>query len=239
MSVAFWKRPMVIAGMATVVVAVIVLVAITTNRVSNASAPLSVHAVAGDASATITWSPPSSSGGGAIDHYVVSANPGVKSCTAALTSCTIEGLTNETVYTFTVVAMNSGGAGARSSPSNSVTPLAACTGPADWPTRAVTADVRRVVTQYYATRHLAPITIENNREMVLNVAEQSKGVHHCTNPDGSVSGYVGAVPANATAAVMVQVAHLPYPVTGSTGSFVTLATTPGTGWKVVNEGTGP
>ena len=213
MSVVFWKRPAVIGTLVALIVALVVLgvVAITTNKVSGASAPLSVHAVAGDASATITWSPPSSDGGGAIDHYVVSASPGAKSCSATLTSCTIEGLTNETAYTFSVVAMNSGGAGAHSSASNSVTPLATCSGPSDWPTRAVTADVRRVVTQYYATRHLTPITIANNREMVLNVVEQSKGVHHCMNPDCSVSGYVGSVPANATAAVMVQVTHLAWP----------------------------
>ena len=46
------------------------------------------------------------------------------------------------------------------------------------------------------------------------------------------------VPANATAAVMVEVSHLPYPVTGGSISFVTLAQT-SAGWKVVNEGTGP
>jgi hypothetical protein len=83
------------------------------------------------------------------------------------------------------------------------------------------------------------MTIYKNQEMVLNVNEQSVGVHYCKNPDGSKSGYVGSVPKNATAAVMVHVKHKPYPVTQAPSSFVTLAKIPRTGWKVVSEGTGP
>ena len=70
------------------------------------------------------------------------------------------------------------------------------------------------------------------------MAQQSKGVHYCKNPDGGKSGYVGSVPPSATAAVMVEVTHKPYSVTGSPTHFVTVAKL-ASGWKVVREGTGP
>jgi hypothetical protein len=75
--------------------------------------------------------------------------------------------------------------------------------------------------------------------MVLDVKEQSVGVHSCRNLDGGTGGYVGAVPLTATAAVMVYVKHEPYPTTQTPSNFVTLARMPGTGWTVVAEGTGP
>ncbi|MFA5919540.1 MAG: hypothetical protein WC800_08405, partial [Candidatus Nanopelagicaceae bacterium] len=88
-------------------------------------------------------------------------------------------------------------------------------------------------------KHLTPITIYKNQEMVLDVKEQSVGVHSCRNLDGGTGGYVGAVPLTATAAVMVYVKHEPYPTTQTPSNFVTLARMPGTGWTVVAEGTGP
>lgn len=96
-----------------------------------------------------------------------------------------------------------------------------------------------MVTKYYSEKHLTPITISKNQEMVLDVKEQSVGVHSCENEGGGVGGYVGAVPLTATAAVMVYVQHKPYPTTQTPSNFVTLAQIPGTGWTVVAEGTGP
>ena len=116
--------------------------------------------------------------------------------------------------------------------------LSACTSIGDWPTRAVPADVVAAVTKYYAAKKLTPATIENGREWILNVKAQSLGTHWCLNPDGGKSGYVGSVPPQATAAVMVLVKHKPYPVTQSPTHFVTLAKVAGV-WKVVGEGTGP
>jgi hypothetical protein len=153
----------------------------------------------------------------------------------------VKGLTNGTSYTFTVVAKNAAGNGPASSASNAVTPVAvlsACWSLDTSPTAPLAPAVRVVVTQYYATKHLGPVTFNKNQEWVLNGAQQSKGVHYCKNPDGSKSGYVGSVPANAIAAVMVEATHKPYPVTGSPTHFVTVAKLP-TGWKVVAEGTGP
>jgi len=237
-----WQRPAVI-GAVLVVLAVIAGVLIYTFRTTTsvASAPQFVHATAGDASATLRWSIPASDGGAAIESYMATSQPGARTCTTTATSCTVKGLTNGTSYTFTVVAKNSAGTSPASSASNAVTPVAVL--PACWtldtsPVVPLTAPVRAVVTQYYLAKQLGPVTFYKNQEWVLNVVQQSKGVHYCKNPDGSKSGYVGSVPATATAAVMVEATHKPYPVTQSPTHFVTVAKLPG-GWKVVAEGTGP
>ncbi len=129
---------------------------------------------------------------------------------------------------------------AKQTPAPTPTPtLTACPVVSDWPVRQVTAAVVAVVTQYYTAKHLTPITIYKDQETVLDVKEQSVGVHYCRNLDGGTAGYVGAVPLTATAAVMVYVKHQPYPTTQTPSNFVTLAQMPGTGWTVVAEGTGP
>lgn len=131
---------------------------------------------------------------------------------------------------------------ALSSDTPTITPtstLSPCPVVANWPVKAVTSDVVAVITRYYADKNLTPIAIDKNQEMVLDVKEQSVGVHSCSNPDGGSGGYVGAVPLTATAAVMVYVKHKPYPTTMAPSNFVTLALIPGTGWTVVSEGTGP
>ncbi len=110
---------------------------------------------------------------------------------------------------------------------------------ATMPVRPVEPAVVRVVQRYYAQKHLAPIAIIKRQETILNVVTQRVGVHYCTNTGGGKSGYVGAVPKDAVAAVMVYVSHKPYSVTQSPANFVTLARLPRTGWKVVSEGTGP
>jgi hypothetical protein len=242
MSETNWQRPAAISAILIVLIVVVgVLIYSLRTMTSLASAPQSVHATAGDASATLSWSPPSSDGGAPIESYTATSQPDDRTCTTSATSCTVKGLTNGTSYTFTVVAKNAGGTGPASSVSNAVTPVAvlsACWSLDTSPTASLASAVRMVVTQYYVSIHLGPVTFHKNQEWVLNVAQQSKGVHWCKNPDGSKSGYVGSVPASATAAVMVEATHKPYPVTGSPTHFVTVAKLP-TGWKVVAEGTGP
>lgn len=90
------------------------------------SAPLSVTANAGDASAMISWASPTSSGSFPVTHYKVQSSPGNRSClvTAPARTCTITGLSNGTGYTFTVRALNGAGWGAESEASDLVTPRA-------------------------------------------------------------------------------------------------------------------
>ncbi len=85
--------------------------------------PTITQAVAGNASATISWTGPSSPGNSPIQTYVVRASTG-EMCTASAqaSSCTVFGLRNGTPYTFTVAAINAQGAGMFSPPSEVVIP---------------------------------------------------------------------------------------------------------------------
>ena len=88
------------------------------------AAPSSVSGTSGDTRATISWTA-GSSGGSAITGYTVTASPGGATCSTASTSCTVSSLSNNTAYTFRVVANNALGASPASSASSSVTPLGA------------------------------------------------------------------------------------------------------------------
>ena len=83
-------------------------------------APTNVTAIAGNSQATVSWTAPANNGGAPITSYTVTSAPGNKQCSSAVTNCTVNGLTNGTSYTFSVVATNSAGNGPASSPSNAV-----------------------------------------------------------------------------------------------------------------------
>ena len=116
--------------------------------------------------------------------------------------------------------------------------LPRCPSTATWPVAPVSTAVKNALNTYYSARHLKPITIYRNRMWVLNVTLERVGTHWCQNEGGGRSGYVGVVPKNATAAVLVQVTHRPYPVTRSATTFATVAKLP-KGWKVISDDTGP
>ena len=85
--------------------------------------PLGVAAEPNNTRATVSWSAPSSDGGDSIAAYTVTSSPGGKTCaTSGGLTCVVTGLTNGTVYTFTVTAVNGVGVSPASDPSIGVTP---------------------------------------------------------------------------------------------------------------------
>ncbi|NJL57444.1 fibronectin type III domain-containing protein [bacterium] len=92
-------------------------------------APTTVSASAGDAQATITFNAPADTGGLPITGYEVTSNPGAKVATGTGSPIVVAGLTNGTLYTFTVVAINAQGKSVASEASNSVTPSSGVPGP--------------------------------------------------------------------------------------------------------------
>lgn len=84
--------------------------------------PTAVTAVAGESSASVSFTAPISNGGSAITSYAVIASPGGATVSGAASPITFSGLTNGTAYTFTVTATNAVGTSVVSAASNSVTP---------------------------------------------------------------------------------------------------------------------
>jgi hypothetical protein len=90
------------------------------------AAPTNVAATAGNAQATVSWTP-ADSNGSRITGYTVTSSPGgftVTTLAGTTTSATVTGLTNGTSYTFTVLATNAAGNGSPSQPSAAVVPSA-------------------------------------------------------------------------------------------------------------------
>lgn len=80
--------------------------------VSAPSAPVPASAVPANAAISVSWTPPSSSGGEAISSYSASAvGPTTLSCSTDATAlgCTITGLTNGSTYAVSVVVRNAAG----------------------------------------------------------------------------------------------------------------------------------
>ena len=87
-------------------------------------APTIGVATPGNGQASVTFTAPASDGGSAIASYTATASPGgaAGTCSAPCTSIAVTGLTNGTLYTFTVSATNALGMGASSAASNAVQP---------------------------------------------------------------------------------------------------------------------
>ncbi len=98
-------------------------------------APTGVTATAGNASAAVSWTAPSTDGGSPITSYTVTSSAGDRTTVpthpdgSVPTNTTMTGLTNGNSYTFVVTATNALGPGDDSAPSNSVIPQAVQTVP--------------------------------------------------------------------------------------------------------------
>jgi uncharacterized repeat protein (TIGR02543 family) len=91
--------------------------------VTRPAAPTQVIAVAQDGAASVSFTPPTDNGGATISQYTITASPGGTGClvTPPATSCVVQGLTNGTAYTFSVIATNAVG-NSSSATSNNVIP---------------------------------------------------------------------------------------------------------------------
>jgi len=92
------------------------------------TAPTALSGVSGNGAVTLSWSAPSNDGGNPISGYTVTpyigaVAQGTTTFNSALTTETVNGLTNGTAYTFTVSATNSVGNSPSSLASGPVTPL--------------------------------------------------------------------------------------------------------------------
>jgi hypothetical protein len=93
-------------------------VPLTVSGYSKPSAPQSVVGSPRNAAAAISWKAPLSNGGKAITKYTVTASPGGRTCTTTgALGCTITGLVNARIYSFTVKATNAVGTSASSAAS--------------------------------------------------------------------------------------------------------------------------
>ena len=106
---------------------------------STPESPTGVTAVAGNNQATVSFTAPTSTGGGVILSYTVTSSPGGITATGATSPITVTGLVDGTAYTFTVTATNALGAGSVSTASNSVIPAPASAVPAVTPWGALAA----------------------------------------------------------------------------------------------------
>ena len=97
-------------------------------------APTIGTATAGNASASVGFTPPANNGGSAITGYTATSNPGGITGTGTSSPIAVSGLTNGTGYTFTVTATNAAGTSAPSAASNSVTPASSGPSFATFPT---------------------------------------------------------------------------------------------------------
>lgn len=102
------------------------------------SKPTAVQATPGNGQATVSWTAPDD-GGSPITGYVITSDPGSITETVGgdQTSAVVDGLTNGTAYTFTVVAQNAVGDGPASNTTAAVTPKAPF---ATGPTATITGD---------------------------------------------------------------------------------------------------
>jgi len=136
--------------------------------------PTGVTAVAGNGSASVTWTAPAN-GGSPITSYTVTPYAGTTALpsttvtgTPPVPAATVPGLTNGTAYTFTVAATNAVGTSSASAASNAVTPSSVIT-----PVFVQQASTHRAGASSAAVTLGTPVTVGNR--VVVEVGVWSSG----------------------------------------------------------------
>jgi hypothetical protein len=195
--------------------------------------PTNVTATAGDTVAFVNFVAPPNAATQGITGYQITSKPagGVSPVLAATaTSGTVTGLTDGTTYTFTVHAINAGGNGMESTPSNPVTPAAkpsvtvSLTGPVSEPTVPVQATLTSTLTNNTATDVTATTFTFVLSQAVpdgANILTATTGLGTCTAGGPGVttiSCSMGTLAAGAAVNVSIVVQIVSNSVTG-TASF--------------------
>jgi len=183
------------------------------------SSPVNVQVVAGKASATVSWTPPSSDGGSVITGYVITpyasgAAETAISVSAGSASAVVTGLIDGDTYTFVVAAVNGLGDSVPSAMSTSVVPATVPASPVNvravagnasatvyWTSPA--SDGGSVITGYVVTPYLGNVAQsgvvvgEATRKSVVsglqNGVQYSVQVHAVNGVGNGASGVSGLV----------------------------------------------
>jgi hypothetical protein len=139
--------------------------------------PAPPSAIAGNAQATVSFTPPAD-GGSAIINFTVTASPGGATAFGPASPIVVTGLANDVATTFTVAATNDVGTGATSASSVAVTPSSATVPDAPTAVNAVAGNAQATVTFTAGA---------NNGSAILGYTATS-------SPDGITASSVGALP---------------------------------------------
>lgn len=82
---------------------------VTPTAITVPALPTGVSAAAGTAQAAVSFTVPTSNGGGPITGYTVTSSPGFIAATGQTSPITVKGLSDGVAYTFTVTATNAAG----------------------------------------------------------------------------------------------------------------------------------
>jgi hypothetical protein len=163
--------------------------AVTPEAPTAPGAPTIGTATAGNASATVNWTAPTSDGGSAITGYVITPSSGPAVTVGNVTSDDVTGLTNGTSYTFTVAATNAIGTGAASAASNAVTPEAPAPPPATPPGYWVITADGGVYPQGSVSSHGSASSLDLNAPIVGSAALPDGRGYWLVGADGGIFSY--------------------------------------------------
>ena len=192
-----------------------------------------VTAVAGDATATVSWTAPMSTGASAITGYTVWCSVDGGASTPCATSTTnsvqVTGLANGSSYTFEVFTTNSNGTGPVSAASNAVTPLAAGTVPVLAAASPTATGFTSVISNYDAATSYSA-TATNGATVVISGS--SIAVTGLSNGGASQVTITATKAATTTTATSLDGAAL---LTGIAPTFSgNIATATGFGFTITN-----